>query len=146
MSDMRNQRIEWSVVPYKENLKKTAIVICVILGCGLFVYLAFKDLFLAILSVVILFASLHTYFSKTTYYLDDKQLVIKSSMGKTVKEWGAFKRYYLDNRGITLSPFAKRSRLEPFRSVRLLFRGNKDEVVSFISERLGGRANTGADR
>ena len=57
-----------------------------------------------------------------------------------VKKWSDFKRFHVDRKGVTLSPFAKASRLEPFRSVRLLYGSNKDEVVAFISKRFGGDA------
>jgi hypothetical protein len=130
------QELEWSIFPFLENLKRSIIVVVVILVCGLLVYLAFKDMFLALLSVLILFVSLHTYFSKTTYRLDRDGVVIRTSLAKTVKKWSDFKRYYADRKGVTLSPFAKPSRLEPFRSVRLLYKDNKDDVVEFVSTNI----------
>jgi hypothetical protein len=132
--------LEWSVVPFRENRGRSAAVVAVMLLVGLVVVVLFKDVFLGILSVLILFASLHTYFGKTTYRLDSGQVVVKSSFGTTAKKWSHFKRYFVDRKGVTLSPFAKRSRLEPFRSLRLLFGGNRDEVVAFISKRVGGNA------
>jgi hypothetical protein len=129
-------RLEWSVRPFMDNIRRTLIVVVIILVCGAMVYFAFKDVFLMILSLLILFVSLHTYFTRTTYCLDDDQIVVRGSIGKSVKKWSDFKRYYVDRKGVTLSPFAKPSKLEPFRSVRLLFGSNKDEVVAFISKRL----------
>ena len=138
------ERLEWSVVPYRDNLARSAAVVAVMLVVGLLVVALFKDVFLGILSVLILFASLHTYFGKTTYRLDQGQVVVKSSFGTTTKKWSYFKRYFVDKKGVTLSPFDKRSRLEPFRSLRLLFGGNRDEVVAFVSKRLGGDAGSRA--
>ncbi|MFH1312035.1 MAG: hypothetical protein ABIJ00_02305 [Candidatus Eisenbacteria bacterium] len=138
------QDMEWSIFPFMEDLKRSIIVVVVILVCGLLVYLAFKDVFLALLSVLILFVSLHTYFSKTTYRLDRDGVVIRTSLAKTVKKWSDFKRYHADRKGVTLSPFAKPSRLEPFRSVRLLYKDNKDDVVEFISTNIGGPTPTDA--
>jgi hypothetical protein len=126
------------VFPFMENIKRSAIVVVIILACGLLVYAAFKDVFLALLSVLILFVSLHTYFSRTTYRLDQDGVVIRTALAKTVKKWSDFKRYYTDRRGVTLSPFAKPSRLEPFRSVRLLYKDNKEDVVEFVSANIGG--------
>jgi hypothetical protein len=136
--------LEWSVVPFRENLGRSAAVVAAMLLVGFLVVALFKDVFLGILSVLILFASLHTYFGKTTYRLDSGQVVVKSSFGTTAKKWSHFKRYFVDRKGVTLSPFDKRSRLEPFRSLRLLFGGNRDEVVAFISKRVGGNAGGGA--
>jgi hypothetical protein len=133
-----DQKLEWSVFPFTENLKRSIIVIVIIIACGIVVYLAFRDVFLGVLSVLILLASLHSYFSRTRYYLDQEGVIIRTSLAKTAKKWSDFKRFYADKKGITLSPFAKPSRLEPFRSVRLLFGGNREDVVAFISEVFGG--------
>jgi len=132
--------LEWSVFPFLEKPRRSIIVILIIIAVAVLVYLAFRDLFLVILSVAILFASLHAYFTRTRYRLDPDGVAVRTLSVKTIKPWSHFKRYYPDDRGITLSPFAEPSRLEPFRSVRLLYGSNKDEVVAFVSERIGGDA------
>jgi hypothetical protein len=132
--------LEWSVFPFTENLRKSAMVVLIIAGAGIVVHVAFKDVFLTLLSVVILLVSLHTFFTRTAYRLDDKGVTVTTVGIRTSKAWSAFKRYQADAKGVTLSPFAKPSRLDPFRSVRLLFGGNRDEVVAFISKRIGGDA------
>ncbi len=136
--------LEWSVRPFKENVRRSAIVVIVIGAIGFLVLVLFKDVFLAVLSVLILLASLHTYFGRTTYRLDSNQVTVRSSFGTAIKKWSAFKRFYADKKGVTLSPFDKPSRLEPFRSLRLLYGGNKDEVVAFISKRFDRDSGGGA--
>jgi hypothetical protein len=138
------ETLEWSVFPCKENMRRSVVVIVIIIACGIVVYVAFKDVFLGVLSVLILFASLHTYFTRTRYRLDRDGVVIRTSLAKTVKKWSDFKRYYADRRGVTLSPFAKPSRLEPFRSVRLLYKDNRDDVVEFVSTNIGGQTPAGS--
>ena len=136
--------LEWSVRPYEESLPRTAIVIAVIVAVGVLAYLMFKAVFWGVFSVGILFASLHTYFTRTTYRLDDESVTIRSSMGTQVKKWSTFKRFYADKKGVTLSPFPKPSRLDPFRSTRLLYGSNRDEVVAYISKRINRDSPGGA--
>lgn len=136
--------LEWSVFPFKENSRRSVLVVVVIVAVGAIVYLAFRDPFLVLLSVAILMASLFSYFTRTTYRLDDEEVVIKSSVGKTAKRWSYFKRYYPDKKGITLSPFETKTRLEPFRSIRLLYGSEKDEVVAFVAKKLDGTADSGS--
>jgi hypothetical protein len=136
-------RLEWSVWPWREKVGRTVLVIGAILVVGVVVALLFKAVFWGVFSVLILFASLHTYFTRTTYRLDSEQVTVKSSVGTAVKKWSTFKRYYADRKGVTLSPFAKPSRLEPFRSTRLLYGGNRDEVVAFVSKRIVGDSSGG---
>jgi hypothetical protein len=134
--------LEWSVFPFKEKLWRSALVIAVIVAVGVVVGIL-TDLFMALLSVAILAASLFSFFTRTTYRLDDDGVVIKSSVGKTAKRWSHFKRYYADRKGITLSPFETRTRLEPFRSTRLLYGRQRDEVVAFVAKKLDGAAGSG---
>jgi hypothetical protein len=136
--------LQWSVWPYRESARRTALVVAAILAAGALVGLMFQALFWGVFSVLILFASLHTFFTRTTYSLDGDAVTVKSSMGTAVKKWATFKRYYIDKRGVTLSPFAKPSRLEPFRSTRLLYGGNRDAVVAFVSKRLDRDSPVGA--
>jgi hypothetical protein len=132
--------LEWSVFPFVEDTRRSAIVVCVIAAVGVLVYLAFRDTFLTVLSLAILIVSLHTFFTKTTYRLEEKGVTVTTVGVRTFKTWSAFKRFSPDGKGVTLSPFAQPSRLDPFRSVRLLFGGNRDEVVAFISKRIGGHS------
>jgi hypothetical protein len=140
------ESLEWNVFPFAENARRSALVVAVILLTGVFVYWAFSEVFLALISILILFASLHTYFTRTTYRLDREGITIRTSLAKTHKKWSDLKRYCTDRRGITLSPFEKPSRLDPFRSVRLLFGSNRDEVVAFVSKILDGDASAGSGR
>ena len=130
--------LEWSVFPFLEDTRRSAIVVSIVVAACVAVHLAFKDVFLTVLSLAILLVSLHTFFTKTTYRLGEKGVTVRPVGVKTFKTWSAFKRYSADGKGVTLSPFAKPSRLDPFRSVRLLYGGNRDEVVAFISKRVGG--------
>ena len=136
--------LEWSVFPFKENMRRSVLVVVVIAAVGAVVYMAFRDPFMVILSVAILVASLFSFFTKTTYRLDEEGVVIKSGVGKTAKRWSHFKRYYPDGKGITLSPFETRTRLEPFRSIRLLYGSERDEVVAFVAKKLDGATDSGS--
>jgi hypothetical protein len=138
MSQSENaESLEWSVFPFAEDAGKSGMVVAVIVAAGVVVHLAFGDVFLTILSIAILMVSLHSFFARTTYRLGKEGVTVRTVGVKTFKAWSAFKRYEADGKGVTLSPFAKPSRLDPFRSIRLLYGSNKDEVVAFISERIG---------
>jgi hypothetical protein len=47
------------------------------------------------------------------------------------------RRMAVDATGIFLSPFAERHWLDAYRGVRILFGGNRDQVVAFVEARLG---------
>ncbi|MBN1504426.1 MAG: hypothetical protein JW952_05110 [Candidatus Eisenbacteria bacterium] len=126
---------------------KFGLVSAVILGFGFLVQLAFGDVFLAVLSVAVLVGSLHSYFFETSYSLSPEGIEIRGVFGAQKKPWTGFKSFSVDRAGVSLSPFARRSWLEHYRGVRLLFSaegdGRRDEVVSYVTGKLGKEARRG---
>ncbi|MCX5800729.1 MAG: hypothetical protein NTX17_05010 [Candidatus Eisenbacteria bacterium] len=123
--------------------KRCAWVIAVIVLFGIGVVLVLGDLFVAALSVVVLFGSLHSYFFTASYSLSNEGVEIKGPFGTQKREWGRFKSFWVDANGLSLSPFTKRSWLEHYRGMRLLFGPNRDEVVEFVTRIMGKEARRG---
>ena len=136
-------KLTWSVRPCTMNWWKFGLVSAVILGFGFVVQLAFGDVFLAVLSIVILVGSLHSYFFETSYSLSPEGIEVKGVFGTQRKPWASFKSFAIDRAGVSLSPFAKRSWLEHYRGARLLFGDNKDDVVCYVTRMLGKEAIRG---
>jgi len=130
-------KMEWVVHLLKENvLKSTLLILFLILFC-IAVYLAFQIPFYAFLSAVILFGSLNTFFLPVKYSFYSDKVMIRFPFSKRSKPWRGFKSYYIDKRGILLSPFPNPSRLENFRGMYVRFGNNKAEVVDFIKQKMG---------
>jgi hypothetical protein len=125
------------------NRWKFGLVSAVILGFGFIVQLAFGDVFLAVLSIAILVGSLHSYFFETSFSLGPESIEVKGVFGTQRKAWASFKSFSVDRSGVSLSPFSKRSWLEHYRGMRLLFGNNKDEVVRYVTNKLGKEAIRG---
>jgi hypothetical protein len=75
----------------------------------------------------------------TTYRLTDDAVEVRSLGVARVRPWTEMRRMTVDQTGVFLSPFEKRSWLEAYRGVRLLFGGNRDQVVAFVEARLKSR-------
>lgn len=133
-TDHARETLTWQLRPCTIDLRKSAFVAAVIVTFGLIVLFLWHDPFLAVLSVVILVGSLHNYFFTSSYSLSSKGVEIRSLFGTQKKEWGSFKSFWVDAGGVSLSPFKKRSWLEHYRGMRLLFSENRDEVVDFVTK------------
>lgn len=140
-------KLTWSVRPCTMNWLKFGLVSAVILGFGFLVQLAFGDVFLAVLSIAILVGSLHSYFFETSYSLSPEGIEVRGVFGRQRKPWTGFKSFSVDRAGLSLSPFARRSWLEHYRGARLFFgvegSGGRDEVVGYVTEKLGKEARRG---
>jgi hypothetical protein len=129
--------MEWVVHPLKENLlKSTCLILALFLLCVV-IYLAFQVPFYAFLSAIILFGSLNTFFLPVRYVLYADRVTIFFPFSKRSRTWADFKSYYVDEKGILLSPFPKPSRLENFRGIYVRFGDNKSEIVDFIKKKMG---------
>jgi len=137
------ETLTWSVRPCRMDRKRCPWVIVTILLFGVVIVLVLSDPFLGMLSVVVLFGSLHSYFLKASYSLSSQGVEIKSPFGTQRREWRSFKSFWVDARGLNLSPFTKRSWLEHYRGMRLLFGENEDEVVDFVTRVMGKESRRG---
>jgi hypothetical protein len=132
---MPQNELKWRVLPAR-NKTKLAIflsVVIVFLGIVLITSGALWTLFAA----AILAISLSSFYTPTTYRLDDERVIIRKPLYMVTREWEEIRRVTIDKNGIFLSPFKKRTRMENFRGVFLIVREDKDEIVNFIRERVG---------
>ena len=90
---------------------------------------------LTFLSVVVMLVSLSSFLFPVTFTLDQESITMKSAFSTKRRKWEEFKSFWVDNHGVLLSPFERRSRLESFRGLYIRFSDNKDEVVEFIQRR-----------
>lgn len=120
----------------KKNILITILVILFLFVVWLVVYLATFSLFLTGLSVVIMLASLSSFFLPTRYELNQEKVKIRFFLTMREREWSAFRSFYVDKNGVLLSPFAKPSRLENFRGIYVRFNRNKDQVVEFVKSKM----------
>ena len=106
-----------------------------LLGIGVLLYL-FAGLYWALFGLLLLLGSLSAFYTPTKYILTEKEITIKRPLYTLKRPWAEIKRYEVDKNGIFLSPFSRPRKLENFRGIYLMVEGNRDEVISFIEERI----------
>jgi len=96
---------------------------------------------------LVLFLSLESFYFPTRYILGDERLVVVKRFSRSEREWGIFRRCYLDPEGLTLSPYRKSSWLEAYRAIRLRFcPENREAVIGFVRHHLGSDVEWIRDR
>ncbi len=134
--------IVWRAHPAKERLGATAALVAFLAIVLTAVWLAFRDPILVALSVAILGSALAPWFLPTTYRLDAAGASERRAGWTRVRRWDEVRRVDADPRGATLSPFERPRWLDPYRGMRLLFAGNRDEVLTAIEEMRPGCRST----
>ena len=123
------------VHPLRRDWRVSAGVIALLFLVWWGVWLWTKSGPLTFLSVVVMLVSLSSFLFPVTFTLDQESITMKSAFSTKRRKWEEFKSFWVDNHGVLLSPFERRSRLESFRGLYIRFSDNKDEVVEFIQRR-----------
>lgn len=117
----------WEVFPCKENKIRLGIIVSIILTFLFLVYLESHQFGWVALSAVIFILSLHKFFFKTSYELNNKEIIIYHMGKKSSRLLSDFKRIEFHKTGVFLSPFKKPSRLDSYRGVFVLY-GKLDKM------------------
>ncbi|MCK4909590.1 MAG: hypothetical protein KAS70_06795 [Planctomycetes bacterium] len=129
-------KIEWTVHPVKKSRWRSTCLILFLIFLFVLIYFAFENIVFVFISVVFLLGSLRRFFWQTKYIFTDDEVIIVSSFGRTSKRWSFFKSFYPDKNGVLLSPFPKKTWLENFRGVYLLWNTEKETIIDFIKTKV----------
>lgn len=129
--------IEWVVHPVRRrpwvSVAVSLFVVCVI---GIVRFATDSQAF-AVLTAIIMVASLAKFYFPTRYRIDDGCVTVKTTTQTLKKEWSLYRSCYPDKNGILLSPFAEPSRLENFRGLYLMFDKNGEAIAAFCRSHIG---------
>lgn len=128
-------QLSWKIHKAKEYPTKTVIVSFFLLGVILF-FLIFYGLLWAMIAILVFFVSLNSYYLPITYILTKQGVIIDKKIYKYQRDWQIFRRYYLTNNGLVLSPFSRKNFLDNFRGLHLLLPDNKTEIIKYIENCL----------
>ena len=131
--------LTWTSWPARERPLAAFILVASSVILGVLVRRATGDLVLGIAAPVFVLGSLAAFLFPTEYRLTEEAIEVRSLGVTRSRPWSEMRRMTVDRTGIFLSPFEKRTWLEAYRGLRLLFGGNRDQVVSFAEARLEKR-------
>ena len=133
--------LAWAAWPAAERPMQATAVAIALVAAALGLATWGRDPLLAFVGLMVLFLSLSRYFLPTRYKIDGEGVEVATAFGRSQRRWSTLRRFAADHRGITLSPYARRSWLDPYRGVRLLYHRNRDEVLAAVAARLAPRGS-----
>lgn len=111
--------MKWEVFPAKKTPKKFIFFLIFVIFVSLLFGISFGPFF-GILALLVLLGSNANFFTKTKYEITDEKILVKRPFYEIKKDWEWVKRVEVDKNGIFLSPFEKRTWLDPFRGIFLM--------------------------
>jgi len=113
--------LEWSIHPFKESKKRSILLIVFLIILSIIVFLIFPNITFTLIAFSLLIISLRGFFFKTTYKLDSESLTIKMFNFEYKKKFSDFKRIYIGDDALLISPFTYKTRLNKYRGVYAIF-------------------------
>ncbi len=88
------------------------------------------------LAVIVLVAALNRFFFPSRFTIDDQGITARFPLRRQRCRWADLRRYAVDRHGCYLSTRAKRSRLDAYRGMHVLFGRHRDAVMEGIHAHL----------
>jgi len=126
--------LEWRAWPAARQPRKAIATAAIILLGAFLTVLATVSLPLGLVAFVLLTLATREFFLPTRYQLTEEGASAEGFLNSYSIPWRRVKACLLSDEGVKLSPFAGKSRLEPFRGVYLRFGDNREEVVERVKE------------
>ncbi|MBS1704976.1 MAG: hypothetical protein JST40_03820 [Armatimonadetes bacterium] len=124
--------LEWTIRVGNEAAGKRVFVLIMALGAGLAGFLLLRSPLAGIAGTVLILASVSEVFLPQRFRLDSQGASAKVGLSMTNIPWQDVKRLWEDEKGVLLSPFAEKHRMNAFRGVYLRFDSNRDAVLAKI--------------
>ena len=135
--ETRVNEIAWTVHPFVENWKRSALLGLFLISILAIIYFSFKSVIFLLLSASLLVGPLYKYFLPFHYCCGMNDLVVTACCYRQERPWSDFRSFYVDKNGVLLSPFAKPTRLENFRGVYVRFgTHHPEDIVNYIHDKL----------
>jgi hypothetical protein len=87
------------------------------------------SIYWGVFGALVLIFSLEGFLFPCRYRMGEEGAVAQRIFSRSECPWSSFRRVYRDRHGLTLSPYAHRTVLEPYRSLRVLFHGGDAEQI-----------------
>jgi len=123
----------WKVHPLlDEALSKSLLLMAIVLGTVLIAWFSFGHFFYGLIALVVLVASLSSYFFPS-YYTLGKEGIYREHLGhRRLRTWDEFRRVDVRTNGLFLSPFYRPTRLDSFRGFFLPLHKNREQVLYYV--------------
>jgi hypothetical protein len=144
--DSAEPDLVWSTHPARERVGGTIALVAFLVAIFALVWFSLRDPGILALAIVILCGALAPWFLPSRYRIDERGIEETRAGVSRRRAWSDVRSVYVDAHGVTLSPFARRSWLEPHRAIRVLFASNGDRVVAALERRMSERCANGEVR
>ena len=131
-SSDRATELSWKAHPFRERFLAGTFVSLLIMFFGAAVYVSMGSLAWSLLAVVVLVLSLNHFFFPSRFAIDQKGITARYLFSRKHYQWSSIRRLLWDRRGAYLSTRGRRSWLDAYRGLTILFGSNRSDIIKLI--------------
>ena len=128
----------WNVWPARQRPIAAAILLGASVVLGGLVEQGTHDRVLAVAAPMFVLVSVSSFLLPTSYRLHAEGFEVRSLGMVRSRPWSEMRRFDADATGVFLSPFERKNWLDAYRGARLVYGGNRDQVVAFVEAKIAG--------
>lgn len=140
MTDDVGTEFSWQAHPARERIGAAALALGVIGAVAGVVLLSFQSLAWATAACLVLLAALSRFFFPSRFMIDADGITARYLLRTQQIKWRDIRRFVQDDRGGYISTRAKRSWLDAYRGMHILFGTHRETVIKRIRARLADGA------
>jgi hypothetical protein len=136
-----NPALSWTVWPLRKKPALGLLALACIAVAVLSVDSITQGIWMPAFAALVLVISVAPFFVRTTYHLTSEGVEVVRLGRAQRRAWSAFRRVRSNEEILQLSPFAKPSWLDSYRSYTILLDGNRSEVMDYVQGMVGKESN-----
>jgi hypothetical protein len=135
-SSERAPELAWSAHPFRERLLAGTLSSLLILALSATIYVSFGSLAWSILAVVVLVLALNHFYFPSRFVIDEDGITARYLLSRKHYQWSSVRGFLWDRRGAYLSTRGRRSWLDAYSGLTVLFGPNQAEVMKLIRRHM----------
>ncbi|MCZ6445794.1 MAG: PH domain-containing protein [Planctomycetota bacterium] len=132
MSDAHIEEFSWHAHPAGERIGAAVGAVVVVIAVTGAIYLAFQSIAWSLLALVVLIATLNRFFFPSRFSIDPDGITARYLLRTQRYRWKDLRRFVVDKRGGYLSTRSRRSWLDAYRGLHVLFGEHRTSVIERI--------------
>ncbi len=137
---MTNETAEfsWCAHPARERTGPAVLGLAIVAGVAAAVWVAAGSVAWAVFSAAVLVAALNRFYFRSRFEIDADGLTARFPLRKQRVRWADTRRFVVDGNGGFLSARVKRSRLDAWQGLHVLFGRQREAVIARIRAHVAG--------
>ncbi len=134
--DSLQVEFSWQAHPAAERIGAALVGSLIVIAAAGAIYASFQSIEWSVLALVVLVLSLNRFYFRSRFHIDSEGITARFPLRSQRCRWADIRRFMVDDHGGYLSTRARRSWLDAYRGLHILFGRQRPAVIDQIRTHL----------